>query len=490
MPIYFLLLFLNTILRDTKDTLLVTLSSSGVQAIPFLKTWLVIPGSVLYFFFYSYLSKKYPPFQVFQILIYCFNFFYLSFALLIFPATAGSFGAFQQEFVSSENKKQNLHVYTVLNEWPLAAFFIISELWASGACQVLFWQTANSVVTAVRARAIYPSIGAMGNLGMVVAGQVLHNLADERDYILTAKTFLRIPHHSAAMRDDRDSINAKSELLIESWTQSLLVVSSIMFFCSCLVLWLLHVLQVRIKKSKEILQEHVPETVEEGKHKKYDANKKASLSFKQSLMTLFNNTALRACAILVVSYGVSSCLLEVTWKAEVKRNFPEANDYSRYMASFWFYTGIISMFFMFLGRLILPIEKYGYKVAILFTPTVEIIGGIFFFISSFFYFGNSAHAGAFLVMMGKSSKYAFFDTSKEILFISLTEEARTIGKAAIEVVCYRLAKSGGSFYLQGVIFFAGTVNSKEGLILIAIIFFTICALWVKVSLEAANMVVN
>lgn len=57
MLMYFLMLMVNTLLRDTKDTLLVT-SPAGVEAIPVLKTWAVIPASMGYFYFYSKLSKR------------------------------------------------------------------------------------------------------------------------------------------------------------------------------------------------------------------------------------------------------------------------------------------------------------------------------------------------------------------------------------------------------------------------------------------------
>ena len=51
------MLLINTLLRDTKDTLLVN-SSAGVEAIPILKSWAVIPSSFVFFYFYQRVSKS------------------------------------------------------------------------------------------------------------------------------------------------------------------------------------------------------------------------------------------------------------------------------------------------------------------------------------------------------------------------------------------------------------------------------------------------
>ena len=145
------------------------------------------------------------------------------------------------------------------------------------------------------------------------------------------------------------------------------------------------------------------------------------------------------------------------------------------------------MIFMLAGRFVLPIKNFGYKMGVLFTPLVELFAGIFFFVSSYFAIGDSALAGGFLVMMAKSAKYAFFDTTKEMIFIPLDAEAKSLGKAAIELVCYRLAKSGGSFFLQVVIFFAVQVNSPLGLLMTAGLFFSICLVWIVAAVKAEQL---
>ena len=61
----------------------------------------------------------------------------------------------------------------------------------------------------------------------------------------------------------------------------------------------------------------------------------------------------------------------------MKTSYVATNDYSRFMASFWTYTGIMSMIFMFAGRVVL--QQVGYRTAVMFTPILVFASGAVFF---------------------------------------------------------------------------------------------------------------
>lgn len=125
MFMYFFMLMVNTLLRDTKDTLLV-MSPAGVEAIPVLKTWAVIPASMGYFYVYSRLSKRFSKQTCFQIVLYGFTFFYVTFALVLYPMKH-LLSPTQTATHLRTVLPKNFHALTRLwEEWLAALFFIVS----------------------------------------------------------------------------------------------------------------------------------------------------------------------------------------------------------------------------------------------------------------------------------------------------------------------------------------------------------------------------
>src|SRR5271169_417757 len=88
-PMLLLFFFINfnyTILRDTKDALIVTAPGSGAEAIPFLKVWGVLPIAVLFMVVYAKLSNILSKPALFYTTISLFLVFFGIFALVLYPA--------------------------------------------------------------------------------------------------------------------------------------------------------------------------------------------------------------------------------------------------------------------------------------------------------------------------------------------------------------------------------------------------------------------
>merc|ERR1719214_95581 len=82
---FFFILFNYTILRDTKDVLVVTARGSGAEIIPFLKTYVNLPGAIAFTVLYSKLSNKFTQPQIYRGVVASFLGFFASFAFLLYP---------------------------------------------------------------------------------------------------------------------------------------------------------------------------------------------------------------------------------------------------------------------------------------------------------------------------------------------------------------------------------------------------------------------
>jgi ATP:ADP antiporter, AAA family len=87
-------------------------------------------------------------------------------------------------------------------------------------------------------------------------------------------------------------------------------------------------------------------------------------------------------------------------------------------------------------------------------------------------------------ILSKSIKYALFDPTKEMAYIPLDQEAKTKGKAAIDVLAARIGKSGGALLQQAIVLFFG--NIIDGAPVVVGLFYTVIVAW----LLAANSLGN
>eukprot|EP01025_Chloroclados_australasicus_P068832 TRINITY_DN95_c0_g1_i7.p1 TRINITY_DN95_c0_g1~~TRINITY_DN95_c0_g1_i7.p1 ORF type:complete len:365 (-),score=60.47 TRINITY_DN95_c0_g1_i7:391-1398(-) len=230
-----------------------------------------------------------------------------------------------------------------------------------------------------------------------------------------------------------------------------------------------------------------------GAGEKKKKKKKAKMSVGESFVFLAKDSYIRDLATLVVAYGISINLVEVTWKSKLKAQFPNPNDYSSFMGDFSTATGTVTFCLMIASRFIF--SKFGWGVAAMITPTVLLITGIAFFSlvlystplePSMAALGLTPLMAAVLVgaaqnVFSKGSKYSLFDPCKEMAYIPLDDEIKTKGKAAIDVICNPLGKSGGALIQQFMIIGFGSLAASTPYL--AGILFVIVLSWMRAALS-------
>ncbi|CAM9880086.1 unnamed protein product [Pylaiella littoralis] len=445
----FFILFDYTILRDTKDVLVVTAPNSGAEVIPFLKTYVNLPGAVAFTVLYSKLCNSVEQGRVFYTVIGFFVSFFAIFAGFLYPnrdvlstaALADAIQAFLPVGLSP--------LSSIVRNWTFSLFYLMSELWGSVVVSVLFWGFANDIVSVSEAKRFYPLFGLGANVALVFSGQYVRMVSSVRQ----------------SLPPDVDKWEVSLQLLMGAVVVGGVVVAG------C-YRW---------------MQENVitdPECVDATSAA--DMKETTSLTLKESAAFLGGNSYLRDVAILVIAYGTSINIVEVTWKAKLKLAYPDPNDYSAFMGSFSSTTGLATLVMMLLGRQVF--KNYGWGTAAKATPVVLLVTGVAFF--SLSVFGDAAPvqtllaalstnpltlavlAGAAQNVLSKSCKYSLFDPCKEMAYIPLSQEEKRKGKAAVDVIGNPLGKSTGSFVQQGLFLATGSLQASTpylGGVLLAVI---------------------
>jgi len=456
LPMFFLFFFINfnyTVLRDTKDALIITAPGSGAEAIPFLKVWGVLPFAIIFMLVYSKLSNMMNKQKLFYSTISFFIAFFAMFALFLYPLRDVLHPSTSADWLQNHLSQGFSGLVALYRNWTYALFYIMSELWGSVAISLLFWGFANDITRVSESKRFYAMFGLGANFAMLFSGPLIVLFSD---------------------------IRTKLPAGVDAWGVTL------NYMLSFVVLSGLIIMGVYYWINKNVLTDaRFYDSSEVKKAKK----EKPKLSMKESFLFLMKSPYIGWLAVLVIGYGVAINLVEVTWKSQLKLQYPNGNEYNAFMGKFSFLTGLITILMMlFVGGNV--IRRFGWGVGALITPVVLLITGVGFF--SFVIFRDSL--SGFIAMFGttplmlavlfgmaqnimsKSAKYSLFDPTKEMAYIPLDQESKVKGKAAIDVVGARLGKSGGSIVQQVLIVAFGSLSAITPII--AVILFGIIGAWI------------
>lgn len=437
--IFFLITFNYNVLRNLKDTLVVTAKSSGAEVIPFIKVWVMFPGAILFTFIFTRLANRLSRDQVFYIMISCFLLYFFTFTFFLYPA---------RETLHPHALADALEVWLPLGfkgliamfrNWTFTTFYVMSELWSNIILSMLFWGFANQVTGIGEAKRFYGLFGIGANFSGVAAGQ--------------ASVFLC----------SNDTFNPALPFGHDAWDQSLMMLVSLVLISGLSAMFVFRWM------NRKVLSEPIYSPSKEGN----EVPSQGKLSVRDSIAYLMRSRYLLSIAIIVVAYNLVINLVEVVWKHEVKALYPNPSDYNWYMNQVATVTGILATFTaLFISGN--SVRKFGWTFTAMLTPAILFITSIgffgFFFMKPYMvdaalpfiatplaiavFFGSAQN------VLSRAAKYTVFDATKEMAFVPLGLECKVKGKAVIDGMCSRLGKSGGSVIHQSLLLSFATITAS------------------------------
>lgn len=432
----FFILFNYSVLRVLKDSLVIP--ALGAEAVSFIKSYFVVPCAVLFTLLYAKMTNWMNFNRIFFSIGTFYLVYFVIFGLVIYP-NQDIFHPSSHLVNQLIHEKYNLYLFQVdmdhfkwfiilFSKWSFVLNYILAELWGSSMIFLLFWQFANQTVKTEEAKRFYPMFGLIGHAGALASGYLLKYLAgsSEKNYAFAGLVF-----------DDSFALTVLASAFVA------LVMIIIIFY---------YINYVADRETVYMTKAKRPEML------------KSKLSIRESIKVIMSSKYLGYIVILIFSYGIAINLVEGVWKDRARALYSNTVDYAGFSSDVIVYTGYSAMFFMLAGANIF--KYFGWLTAALITPiTIFVTGALFFLLVVFSdtMYANVAAmtlvnplfltvlVGTIQNVLSKGTKYALFDSTKEMAYIPLNQELKSKGKAAVDVIGARFAKSGGA-HVQSLIF--------------------------------------
>ena len=434
----FVTVFNFTSLRNIKDSLVMTADGAGSEGISYLKTFIVMPAVIAMGAAYVRMRKSFSFENTYMAIVGFFLSFFAIWNYVLYPNAESLHWSLEtiERYQAMYPRIQN--AFPVIGTWTYSLYYLMAEMWGTYVLSVLFWQFANQNVSTKEAKRFYPPflfVNAMATVAVGLAMKAAGGIEQTNVVVITSGLFM------------------------------LIVFKFI---------------------NKEVLTDERFKNVAPKKKKA-----KVKLSFFQSMKHLFHSPYIGYLSLMILAYGFSINMLEVYWKGAAKVMYPVKEDYSQMMSNYSIYTGLLGMPLAILGRFIL--RRAGWFVCAIITPIVIITVCAIYFAAGLFdtsvqpllllmagltdpliFFFSFGMIG---VIVSKSTKYSFFDPTKEMAYIPLDPDLRMTGKAAADGVGGRLGKAGAG-WVQMILFAITAGKLADIMPYVSVMLLVLSALWI------------
>lgn len=454
--IFFFISLDYNILRTMKDSLVVTAKSSGAEVIPFIKVWGMFPMAIVLTFVYTRMANALSRENVFYGMMGLFLGYFFLFVTVLYPNEAFFHPHALADKLQTILPEGFKGLIAMFRYWTFSTFYVMAELWGTVVLFTLFWGFANQVTRVDEAKRFYGLFGIGANSSGVVAGILAQVLIEYAP---------RIPLPASFGTEDR-------------WLYLLI---SLVLVCGLIAMAIFRWMnQVVLTDPKYYEQAIATE----------DDRPKSRLSVRDSFAYVLRSKYLICIAIIVIAYNIVINFTEVLWKAQVSELYPNPQDYTAYQYQITTIIGVIAT----LSALLVSgncIRKFGWTFTALITPVILLITSIGFFYT---FFAKASLVDITMAVLGttpltlvvffgsaqnclsRAAKYTVFDATRELAYIPLSSDCKLKGKAAIDGVCSRLGKSGGSVVYQVLLLTFSTVAASAPYI--AGCLFIVIAAWI------------
>ncbi|NDE82253.1 MAG: hypothetical protein EB051_01380 [Chlamydiia bacterium] len=281
--IFFFVGFNYSVLRITKDALVVTAPGSGAEALPFLKVWAILPMAFLFTFIFTRVANKLSREKVFYVMMSIFIAFFLLFSLILYPCKETLHPHQMADIIQSHLPLGLKGLIAIFRNWTYSAFYVMAEMWSTIIMTVLVWGFANDVTSVKDAKRYYGVLGIAINISGIAAGHTVTVLSQ----------------------------NAFNPLFAffgsDAWGQAIFFLNMIVILTSLIsVACFRYLHKTGHGYNSETYHQHHGED-------------KVKMGLRKNFAYLAKSKYLVCLSIIVVTYNIAINLVEVVWKDQMRQ---------------------------------------------------------------------------------------------------------------------------------------------------------------------------
>lgn len=412
-----------TVLRSARNALAIADFGGSASLIPYYDIFGTLPATLALSWLLAYLMRKYSLPQVFYAALAGFIIFFFIFSWWIYPY----WRIHTSEWLSSGSPILILYSYSCV-----ALFFVAAELWKVALISILLWGFINDHVPMEKAKRFYAPLMLSSSLGGYFASSVIS--------------------YSNAIIPEWIRTNT-----LDEWHATLVTQMGILSFFAILIGFLFYQLSLRMQKRK--IQKRL----------------QTNLYLSTCLRSTIQSPLLRSIGLIVIADYLSYTLFEVIFLEALKEKYSNPLEYFEFMGVLGQWSSILTA----IGALAVGpwlAQTFSWTILALITPFSVILTAGPFLLGIIFYPPEAiVGLGCLCYCLCRATKYALFDSAKEIAYISVAEEIRIQGKLVIEGLASRSGRALASLSTLGLISASGGVFASAPATLA--VFMSVTALW-------------
>lgn len=401
-----------TLLRTVKETLVITKPEMGVEIIPFLRTWMLMPIMLLFVKIYAMCSARYRQSRVCYGFVSFFLIYFILFIFVLFPYQNSFQLDFLGKWIGSWSIPFAFQIGSMLQYWSFSVYYCLAEVWGTLVVLILFWGLNNRSNSLEEAKRYYSPMLFITNLSGFLASEI--SLFFSRSPI----KFVLFPDYG-------------------QWDATFLSITATVCIFTIGILLLFYLVFKRFIEG------------EKGNIDKDRPLKKGETNLVEIIKMLGKNRNIMTLGVMVFSYFFTSGIMELIWKYYLKMTYPNANDFNDYLSNCTKYISIGSTLFALIitGDII---RRFSWRVSALITPVILFIPLLSFVICLFFDMNLfiMTFIGASYYCLNRIFKFTFFDLSKELCTMEFSYEDQIKTKAVVDGIIPKLGKTCESGVLQ------------------------------------------